>query len=210
MSAAQAEVVARLGEPRPDLPLVVLLHGRGSDERAILPLASALPARADHVALRGPLPLDTGGYAWFANRGIGRPVTASLRTELDRFATWLDAEAPPERPVVLVGFSGGGLFASAAALDRPARVRGLAALHCNLPFDAGLDLSPGALAGLPVLVTQGEQDRMIDPGLSARSWDWLSESSGAALTAYRDPGGHELSPGTVRLLATWLADLLDG
>ena len=65
------------GPGDPTAPLVVLLHGRGSDETRD-PLAGAhLPAGVEYAAVRAPI-AEGGGYAWFANRGIGRPVAESL------------------------------------------------------------------------------------------------------------------------------------
>ena len=70
-------VVACAGNTDPAAPLVVLLHGRGSHERDILALADHLPDGLAYAAVRAPLP-ESGGYAWFANRGIGRPIAESL------------------------------------------------------------------------------------------------------------------------------------
>ena len=67
----------RTAPPTPPRPLVVLLHGRGSHEREILALAPHLPDGAAYAAVRAPI-AEGGGYAWFANRGIGRPVAESL------------------------------------------------------------------------------------------------------------------------------------
>ena len=99
-------VVATHGSTDPTAPLVVLLHGRGSDEAQIVGLAAHLPAGPAYAAVRAPI-AEGGGYAWFANRGIGRPVEESLRTTMDWFRSWLDEVAPAGRPVLLVGFSGG-------------------------------------------------------------------------------------------------------
>jgi phospholipase/carboxylesterase len=201
-------VVASAGPASPDSPLVVLLHGRGSDERQILELADHLPIGPEYVAVRGPIDLDTGGSAWFANRGIGRPVAESLRATLDWFRAWLDPVAPGDRPVALVGFSGGACFAGGLLLDDPSRWAAVAILHGNLPFDAGVPVEPQRLAGVPVLVTQGERDQMIPGDLSAASLAYLADESGAALTSYRDPGEHEVSAATLETLRTWLADVL--
>ena len=66
-------VVATYGETDLTKPLVVLLHGRGSNEQEIIGLAEHLPAGPSYVAVRAPI-AEGGGYAWFVNRGIGRPV----------------------------------------------------------------------------------------------------------------------------------------
>lgn len=105
----------------PTQPLVVLLHGRGSHEQEIISLAAHLPKGVSYAAVRAPI-AEGGGYAWFANRGIGRPVPESLAETMAWFRGWLDDVAPAGRPVVLVGFSGGAAFAGGLLLDDPKRL----------------------------------------------------------------------------------------
>src|SRR6476659_8843556 len=128
-------VVATTGSADPAAPLVVLLHGRGSNEREILGLAGRLPTGPAYAAVRAPI-AEGGGYAWFANRGIGRPVAASLAATMEWFRTWLDGAAPAGRAVVLFGFSGGAAFAGGLVLSDPSRYAGAAVLNGTLPFEA--------------------------------------------------------------------------
>ncbi len=153
-------VVATYGATDPTAPLVVLLHGRGSNEQDIIGLAEHLPEGPSYVAVRAPI-AEGGGFAWFANRGIGRPVAESLRETMDGFRGWLDGVAPADRRVVLVGFSGGAAFAGGLVLDDPGRYAGAAILFGTLPFDAGVPVTPQRLAGVPLLVIQGDQDAVI-------------------------------------------------
>src|SRR4051794_22961 len=145
MSTDAAVTVATYGATDPTAPLVVLLHGRGSNEADIIGLAAHLPVGPAYAAVRAPI-AEGGGYAWFANRGIGRPVAVSLRETMDWFRGWLDDVAHPNRPVILVGFSGGAAFAGGLILDDPARYAGAAILYGTLPFDAGLATNAGQLA----------------------------------------------------------------
>jgi len=200
-------VVATHGSTDASAPLVVLLHGRGSDEREILGLAPLLPTGPAYAAVRAPI-AEGGGYAWFANRGIGRPLAASLRSTMDWFRGWLDEVAPPGRPVVLIGFSGGAAFAGGLVLDAPARYAGAAILHGTLPFDAGLATDPGRLSNLPVFVAQGDGDRVIPRELLDRTWEYLLSESGAPTVAQRHPGGHQLTAPTVAQLGEWIAHRL--
>ena len=190
------------GSTDPDAPLVVLLHGRGSDEQQIVTLADHLPQHLAYAAVRAPI-AEGGGYAWFANRGIGRPVASSLADTLAWFRGWLDA-GHAGRDVLLVGFSGGAAFAGGLLLADPARWAGAAILLGTLPFDAGVPTDAGRLAGVPVLVAQGDADTVIPRELLDRTWSYLHDTSGAALTAHRDPGGHGISAGTLAVLADWL------
>jgi len=200
-------VVATHGSTDPSAPLVVLLHGRGSHEREILGLTAHLPAGPVYAAVRAPI-AEGGGYAWFANRGIGRPVAESLRSTMNWFRTWLDDVAPPGRPVLLVGFSGGAAFAGGLVLEDPARYAGAAILYGTLPFDAALPTDPGRLANLPVFVAQGDGDHVIPRELLDRTWTYLLSESGAPTVAQRQPGGHQLTTDTAHQLADWIADRL--
>ena len=202
MTTFAEPVLTHRGATDPDAPLVVLLHGRGSDEEQIATLAGHLPRRLAYAAVRAPI-AEGGGFAWFANRGIGRPVAESLAETMAWFRVWLDAEAG-ERPVVLVGFSGGAAFAGGLLLADPARWAGVAVLLGTLPFDAGVPVDAGRLEDVPVLVARGAQDRVIPADLLDRTWAYLHEESGAALTAHLDPGGHGLSASAVTTLSDWL------
>ena len=202
---APAPVVATAGSPDPTAPLVVLLHGRGSSEREIISLADHLPSGPAYAAVRAPI-AEGGGYAWFANRGIGRPVAESLRATMTWFRGWLDEVAPAGRPVVLVGFSGGAAFAGGLLLDDPDRYAGGAVLYGTLPFDAGVPTTPARLAGVPIVVAQGEQDTVIPRELLDRTWTYLLGESGAVATARRDPGGHGITEATLATVGEWLTE----
>ncbi|GGG62237.1 hypothetical protein GCM10011374_26750 [Kocuria dechangensis] len=209
MSAAAfpTPVVATAGSTDPHAPLVVLLHGRGSHEREILTLTSHLPAGPAYAAVRAPI-AEGGGYAWFANRGIGRPVAESLAATTAWFRTWLDGVAPAGRPVVLIGFSGGAAFAGALLLAEPSRFAGAGILYGTLPFDAGIPVEPARLAGTPVFVAQGETDTVIPRQLLDRTWSYLLGDSGAPAYARRDPGGHGITARTLAELGGWIQERL--
>lgn len=203
MNGFDAPVVVRRGDE--DAPLVVLLHGRGSRETDIIGLADALPSALSYAAVRAPL-AEHGGYAWFANRGIGRPVAESLRTTMDWFRQWLDEAAPTGRPVFLVGFSGGAAFAGGLVLDDPDRFAGAAILYGTLPFDAGVPTGPARLAGVPLFVAQGQHDQVIPRELLDRTWRYATVESGAPTVARRDPVGHGIAREALSALEGWLLD----
>lgn len=204
MSAALPEpVVSTAGSTDPAAPLIVLLHGRGSNERDIIELSRHLPQAAAYAAVRAPI-AEGAGFAWFANRGIGRPLTDSLRTNMDWFTGWLDTAAPAGRQIILVGFSGGAAFAGGLLLDRPGRYAGAAILYGTLPFDAGVPVTPGRLAGIPVLIAQGDQDTVIPRELLDATWEYVTNPSGSPAWATRFPGGHGISTAALADLTGWL------
>lgn len=208
MTTFAPHVVAWRGEQDGEKPFVVLLHGRGSNEADIVALADHLSDRLDYAAVRAPIS-EGGGYAWFANRGIGRPVADSLAETMAWFRTWLDDVAPAGRPVLLVGFSGGAAFAGGLILDDPQRYTGAAILYGTLPFDAGVPTTPDRLAGLPVLVVHGDADVVIPRELLERTWTYLHGDAGSTTTSVRDPGGHGLSSAVAGALNRWLTEVTD-
>lgn len=203
MSTFPSPVVAWHGSADPRAPLVVLLHGRGSNEHDIIALAPHLPAGAAYAAVRAPI-AEGGGFAWFANRGIGRPIAASLADTMAWFRVWLDDVAPAGRPVLLAGFSGGAAFAGGLALADPTRFAGAAILYGTLPFDAGVPVDPSRLANLPVFLAQGEADQVIPRELLDRTWSYLLTESGAPADAHRDPGGHGITQAALQRLSEWM------
>ena len=209
MTAFAPPVVAWRGDQDGERPLVVLFHGRGSNEVDIVALADHLPEGLDYAAVRAPI-AEGGGYAWFANRGIGRPVSESLNETMAWFRTWLDEVAPAGRPVLLVGFSGGSAFAGGLILADPGRYGGAALLYGTLPFDVDVPTTPGRLAGLAVLVVHGDADTVIPRDLLDRTWSYLHGDAGSVTTGVRDPGGHGLSAAAVTELDRWLAAVTGG
>ena len=207
MTAFDEPVVAWRGATDSDAPLIVLLHGRGSNETDIIALADHLPDGLAYAAVRAPIG-EGGGYAWFANRGIGRPVAESLADTMAWFRTWLDTVAPTGRPVVLVGFSGGAAFAGGLILENPTRFGGAAILYGTLPFDASVPTTPGRLARLPVLVAHGDTDTVIPHDLLERTWTYLHGDAGSITTGVREPGGHDLSVPVLDQLSRWLVDAI--
>lgn len=200
-------VVETYGAGDPAAPLVVLLHGRGSDETEIVGLAERLPRTAAYAAVRAPI-AEGSGYAWFERRGIGQPLPESLRATMDWFTEWLSTVADDGRPVALVGFSGGAAFAGGLVLDDPSRYIAAALLYGTLPFDAGVPVLPGRLAGVPTLVAQGDADAVIPRELLDRTWAYVNGPSGAPAWALREPGGHEISPTVAAQLGGWLSERL--
>jgi phospholipase/carboxylesterase len=185
-------------------PLVVLLHGRGADEHDLLGAAERLPGNFNYVSLRGPVSAE-GGYTWFENRGVARPIAASLRASVDIITAWLD-ETPRGRPCFLFGFSAGMMMAGALLLAAPERFAGGILLSGAVAFDCGIGADDGRLSGLPVFYGRGLGDTMIPATLVARTAAYLRERSGAQLTERTYDHGHLISQREIHDIGKWLAE----
>jgi phospholipase/carboxylesterase len=189
-------------------PLVVLLHGRGADEHDLIELAPELPREFAYASVRGPIELPEGGYRWFEDRGLGRPVTSSLQSTVDLLREWLDGPAVAEydraRTFVL-GFSQGMMTAGALILDDPKRFAGAVLLSGAIALDTGT-ATPGRLAGLPVFTGHGSFDSVIPPDRVAQTLQYLRERSGAELSDHTYPIDHSIARREIADIAAWFEE----
>src|SRR5829696_3836636 len=89
---------------------LVLLHGRGTDERDLFPLLDMLDPeqRLLGATARGPLSLPPGGAHWYIVRQVGYPDTETFNATYPELAAWLDGmlaeRGIPLEHTVLGGF----------------------------------------------------------------------------------------------------------
>ena len=195
--------------------LLVLHHGRGTDERDLLPLADALdPRRRLHVASpRAPLTLPGWtGHHWYLVPRVGFPdpeTFAASYALLSEFhdELWQRTGIAPER-TVLGGFSMGCVMSYALALgaDRPAPA-GTLAFSGFVPTVEGWAPQLEARAGTRVLLRHGSEDPVIEVGF-ARAARELLEAGGLAVDYGEFPGGHGIPPAVLPGAQRWLAELI--
>jgi phospholipase/carboxylesterase len=189
-------------------PLVVLLHGRGADEHDLIDLASELPRTFAYASLRGPLALPEGGFRWFEDRGVARPVTKSLRAAVEGVRAWIDGPATAEYDrtrTFLIGFSAGMMTAGALVLDDPARFAGAVLLSGAIALD-GQPATPGRLNGVPVFMAHGTADTMIPAELVLQTQRYLRERSGAELTERTYSRDHGIARREIGDIAAWFTE----
>ena len=216
-------LVHRVRRPRTDAPsanppVLLLLHGVGSDERDLLSLAPLLDPRFLVLGVRSPVQLDQGGYGWYRVHFTpsGPPMVdeeeaaAGLRS-LAGFVRAAPAAygAAPDR-VYLAGFSQGAIMSLALLLTEPELVAGAALMSGRLlPGLAERVARPTTrLAGKPVVAVHGLYDQMlpIDDGHAVRD---LLASLPVALTYGEFPMAHEISEESFAAVRSWLTERLD-
>ncbi|MGH8087815.1 MAG: alpha/beta hydrolase, partial [Stenotrophomonas sp.] len=103
--------------------LVVLMHGVGSNERSLLPLAHGLDPRLHVVLPRGPLAFGPDAFGWFTVQfGAQGPVIDPAQAEasrlllLDFVRAQQTALGLAARQTLVAGFSQGGIMSASVAL----------------------------------------------------------------------------------------------
>lgn len=155
-------------------PLVLLLHGYGSNEQDLPGLMTYLPDGLAAAAVRAPLTIGPGSYAWVPIAVPGRPDPAITEESTAALLEWFDEHVPADRTVIPLGFSQGGLMVSQLLRARPHRfVTGLVLSGFVLDTGAEGDADLAARR-LPVFFGHGDADPVIAADATERASAWLA------------------------------------
>lgn len=195
-------------------PAVVVLHGRGTDERDLLPLADELPDELHVLSVRAPDRLQ-GGYTWYdldlsegglhASQPDPEGFERSLRLVHEFADAAVDEYGLDADRVGLLGFSQGAITSLSALVERPGAYDWAVALNGYLAAAHEDDVD--AAAGKPVFVGAGQMDQVIPVERAERAAELLDEAD-ADVTFRKYPVGHGTTPQEVRDVAAWVDERL--
>jgi phospholipase/carboxylesterase len=195
--------------------LLVLHHGRGTDESDLIGLADALdPDRRLHVVSpQAPLTLPgLPGYHWYVVPRVGYPdhdtfhaARAALADLHDSLSEELGIE--PDR-TVLGGFSMGTVMSYAMAFggDRPP-VAGVLAFSGFVPVVDGWQPETEGRESTRVFLTHGRRDPIIDVGFARGARDLL-EAAGLRVDYHESEMAHQIDGSHLGAAKDWLAETL--
>jgi phospholipase/carboxylesterase len=189
-------------------PLLILLHGYGSNEDDLLGLAPYLDPRFNIVSARAPDTLGPGSYAWFPVEWTAEGVKANpahAQAAIDPLLTFVREamttyDAQPAH-TLLLGFSQGATMSAGALLRKPDLVAGAVLMSGLAP--AELATTDSALAGKPMLITHGVLDDVVPVRMSRVARDLL-QSLGASVEYREYPMAHQISEACLEDVDRWL------
>ncbi len=195
--------------------LLVLHHGRGSDEQDLIGLAPVLdPEKRLHVvAPRAPLQLrGSPGYHWYLVPRVGYPDPDSFRSAYRGLAAfhdelWERTGIDPTR-TVLGGFSMGTVMSYALGLgsERPAPT-GILALSGFIPTVEGWRPSLDDRTDMKILIAHGVNDGVIPVTFARRARDLL-EPAGFDVDYRESSAAHNIDPHDLGRVVAWLEEVL--
>ena len=199
----------RIDTPQP--PLVVLLHGYGSNEEDLLQLAPYFPDQCRIVSFRAPFLLMPGANCWyeldFGSHGIRADIgqaQQSLTVLSESISAAIAAYATDPERTFVVGFSQGGGMAGLVATQLP-HLRGAAILSGINPFTLSTNELPTPQCD--VLVVHGSFDEVVPVAVGHGTRDQLRER-GVAVTYAEYPIGHTVDLRVIASLTRFLGERL--
>ena len=195
--------------------LLVLHHGRGTNENDLLPLGDVLdPERRLHVVTpRGPLTLPGwSGYHWYVVPRVGYPDPDTFNAAFASLAElhddlWRRTGLGPEQ-TVLGGFSMGSVMSYSLGLagSRPAPA-GILAFSGFVPVVEGWSASLEDRQGTRAFIAHGRNDPIMEVGFARQARELL-EQGGLEVEYHESDAGHHIDPAHVPAAVEWLAATL--
>ena len=196
-------------------PLLLLLHGYGSNEEDLFSFASELPDEYYVVSVRAPYDLQPYGHAWYAihfdadeNKFSDDVQAIESRELIIQFIDKLIAKYPiDETQVSLIGFSQGAILSYAAALSYPEKIARVVALSGYLNEKIiKEDFENKVLSNLKLFISHGTVDQVI-PIDWARKAKPFMENLGLDVTYKEYPIGHGVAPQNFYDFKNWLENI---
>lgn len=203
-------VWSRPEEQRGGTPLLLMLHGYGSDESRMAELFASLPQGFTCAAPRAPKDIS-GDYGWFLLDYFLNNDFAEVVASASGVLAWLDTVMARYHfsSVSLLGYSQGMAMATTLMRLRPQS------------FTAGVGLSGFVLHNellatmeplepqIPFLWAYDPADLVINPDATAFTQEWLTANTGLS-TAHYAGMGHATSPAELADVSSFLTGHVTG
>jgi len=193
-------------------PLLLLLHGYGSNEEDLFSFASELPEDYYVISAQAPYALQPYGYAWYAinfdadmNKFSDEKQAVESRELIVKFIDELVKTYPIDVDnVTLVGFSQGSILSYAVALSYPEKVKRVVALSGYLNADILAEgFEKNDFSKLQFFVSHGTVDQVIPVEWARKTPEFLNHL-GVKNVYFEYPVGHGVAPKNFFDFKDWL------
>ncbi|MNF24621.1 Carboxylesterase 2 [compost metagenome] len=195
-------------------PLLLLLHGYGSNEADLFSFASELPDEYYIISARAPYDLQYGSYAWYAinfdadqNKFSDHEQAKISRDVIAQFIDELIETYPIDtNDITLLGFSQGSILSYAVALSHPEKIKRVIALsgYVSEPI-LEENYRNNDFSNLSIFASHGTVDQVI-PVEWARKTKPFLDNLGIQSIYKEYPVGHGVAPQNFYDFKNWLIE----
>ena len=192
-------------------PVIILMHGVGSNEKDLFSFANQLPDSFLVISLRAPIELGKDSYGWYhLSFENGKPISNPIEAEASRLMiidfinNLKNKHAFNEKRVYLCGFSQGAIMAYSIGLTVPEKIKGIAVMSGRLLEEVKpIITSKDKLKNLKVFISHGTNDNVL-PVSNAREANTYLKQIGINSTYKEYPEPHTISNAMFNDLLIWL------
>ena len=192
-------------------PIVILMHGVGSNEKDLFSLASKLPNQFLVVSVRAPYIIGKDRYGWYELSFVdGKPTCNFEQAEKSRLLIIQFIKQLKEKftfndqRIYLCGFSQGAIMATSVGLTNPDKIKGIAIMSGLLLEEVKPKIAPKEnLKKLQVYISHGTNDNVLGVHYARESYTYLKQLG--INPFYKEyPNGHTISDAMLSDLNVWL------
>ena len=193
-------------------PLLLLLHGYGSNEEDLFSFAAQLPDEYYVISARAPYHIPPYGNAWYAinfdadmNKFSDDNQAIESRDLIVKFIDEILEQYPIDKEkVTLLGFSQGSILSYSIALTYPEKIDRVVALSGYLNMDiVDKGFNTKDISKLRFFISHGVVDQVI-PVEWARKAPQMLKELGIETEYHEYPVGHGVTPQNFYDLLSWL------
>lgn len=202
-------------EPKTKLdknPLLLLLHGYGSNEEDLFSFANELPDTYFVISARAPYDLMYGSYAWYAinfdadeNKFSDIGQAQKSRDIIVNFIDELVLNyAIDKENITLVGFSQGAILSYAVGVSYPEKVKRVVAMSGYFnPEIAKENFEKNDFSNLSIFASHGTVDQVVPFEWGQKAKQLLPDYN-IKIDFHSYPIGHGISPQNFYDFKNWL------
>lgn len=193
-------------------PLLLLLHGYGSNEEDLFSFAAQLPDHYYIISARAPYHIPPYGNAWYAinfdsdmNKFSDDSQAIQSRDLIAGFIDEITAKYPIDKEnVTLIGFSQGAILSYAIALTYPEKINRVIALSGYLNLDiADKGFNTKDISKVKFFASHGVVDQVIPIDWARKAPEFLKEL-GLDVEYHEYPVGHGVTPQNFFDMLNWI------
>jgi phospholipase/carboxylesterase len=193
-------------------PLLLLLHGYGSNEQDLFSFANELPDEYFVISARAPHDLMYGSYAWYAinfdadeNKFSDIGQAQISRDSIAHFIDEIvDKYSIDEKNVTLVGFSQGAILSYAVGVSYPDKVAKIVAMSGYFNAEIAIEnFEKNNFSSLKIFASHGTVDQVVPFEWGQKAKPILSTYS-IDVDFHSYPIGHGISPQNFHDFKNWL------
>ncbi|MDB3914083.1 alpha/beta hydrolase-fold protein [Flavobacteriaceae bacterium] len=200
--------------PAKNPPLLILLHGYGSNELDLFSFADELPETLVIVSLRAPYEMGHGGYAWydinldsknnkFSDLNQARKSLQKITTTIDYIKTKHNTNP---NNTFLLGFSQGAILSYALSFNFPNKIEHVIALSGYLNSEL-IPKENTQKIHTDYYISHGAVDQVIPVEWARKAGPFL-DSKGLKNKYSEYPVGHGVAPQNFFSFKKWIENRL--
>lgn len=195
-------------------PVIIMLHGFGSDENDLFSFANELPEKYAIVSLKAPIKMQPYGNAWYniyfddsqGKFSDDEQAIASIELISKCIDQVVEKYNLDSQQVTLLGFSQGTILSFAVGLSYPQKVKNIIGLSGYINKEILKEAyENNDFSRLSVYTSHGNVDQVI-PVEWARKTEGFLQNLNIDCVYSEFPVGHGVSPQNFQELKKWLGD----